>query len=65
MKDKYIAKVAEIFDVNEEEVRLYLELDFQDEEEPSFRELVEHMDYQINVCQADDVHAAFLDYAGA
>ena len=65
MKDKYIAKVAEIFDVNEEEVRLYLELDFQDEEEPSFRDLVEHMDYQINVCQADDIDAAFLEYAGA
>ena len=63
MQDKYIAKVAEIFDIDEYLVRLTLQYDFEDA--PSFRELVEHMDYQINVCQADDVNAAFLDYAGA
>lgn len=65
MKDKYIAKVAEIFDIDEDMVRLTLQYDFENEEEPSFKDLVEHMDYQINVCCADDVDAAFLSYAGA
>ncbi len=65
MKAKYIAKVADIFDIDEELVRMTLQFDFENEEEPSFRDLVEHMDYQINVCMADDVDAAFLQYAGA
>ena len=70
MKDKYIAKVAEIFDIETEDVRMSLENDFEGEEEPSFRDLVEHLDYQISVFGCfgepnDDFESAFLDYIGA
>ena len=58
MNSTLIKKAAAIFDLEIEDVKDYLEMDF--EKEPTFEELLDHMEYQITVCQADDPRAAFL-----
>ena len=55
-----ITAAADKLGIEEEEVKEYLAWDFEDQEEPGFDDLVEHIYYQMTVCQADDPRAAFL-----
>jgi len=62
MDTKTIQKVARLFETDTEEIEEYLALDFEGEDEPTFEDLVAHIDYQKTVCQAEDPAAALAEF---